>query len=109
VYDFAPFFRDLPLMSVNRTDIENVARLARLALKEDEVAGYVETLGNILEMVGQLDRADTAGVEPMAHPLAGQAQRLRADEVTETDRHSLYQENAPRVEGGYYIVPRVIE
>ncbi len=96
-------------MSVNRSDIENIARLARLSLKEDEVAGYVETLGNILAMVGQLDRADTAGVDPMAHPLAGQTQRLRPDEVTETDRHALYQENAPRVEGGYYIVPRVIE
>ncbi|HNR92599.1 MAG TPA: Asp-tRNA(Asn)/Glu-tRNA(Gln) amidotransferase subunit GatC [Dokdonella sp.] len=96
-------------MSLNRSDIENIARLARLSLKEEEVAGYVQTLGNILEMVGQLDRADTAGVDPMAHPLAGQTQRLRADEVTETDRHALYQENAPRVEGGYYIVPRVIE
>lgn len=96
-------------MSVNRSDIENIARLARLSLEEDEVAGYVETLGNILGMVSQLDRADTAGVEPMAHPLAGQTQRLRADEVTEADRRALYQENAPRVEGGYYIVPRVIE
>ena len=45
----------------------------------------------------------------MAHPLAGLAQRLRADEVTEADRHGLYQQNAPRVEAGLYIVPRVIE
>ena len=96
-------------MSVNRTDIENIARLARLSLREEEVAGYVETLGNILGMVGQLDRADTRGIEPMAHPLAGLTQRLRADEVTETDRHVLYQQNAPRVEAGLYIVPRVIE
>ena len=49
------------------------------------------------------------GIEPMAHPLAGLAQRLRADEVTETDRHALYQQNAPRVESGLYIVPKVIE
>ena len=96
-------------MSVNRTDIENIAHLARLSLREEEVAGYVETLGNILDMVGQLDRAETGGIEPMAHPLAGLAQRLRADEVTEADRHGLYQQNAPRVEAGLYIVPRVIE
>jgi aspartyl-tRNA(Asn)/glutamyl-tRNA(Gln) amidotransferase subunit C len=109
VYDFAPFFREIRLMSVNRTDIENIARLARLSLREEEVAGYVETLGNILGMVSQLDRADTRGIEPMAHPLAGLTQRLRADEVTETDRHVLYQQNAPRVESGLYIVPKVIE
>ncbi|MBV6422778.1 MAG: Glutamyl-tRNA(Gln) amidotransferase subunit C [Steroidobacteraceae bacterium] len=96
-------------MTLKRTDIENVSRLARLALREDEVAGYVETLGNILDMVGQLERADTAGIEPMAHPLAGLSQRLRADEVTETDRHALYQQNAPQVEAGLYIVPKVIE
>ncbi len=96
-------------MTLKRTDIENVARLARLALREDEVAGYVETLGNILDMVGRLERADTGGIEPMAHPLAGLSQRLRADEVTETARHALYQQNAPHVEAGLYIVPKVIE
>ncbi|MGE0581274.1 MAG: Asp-tRNA(Asn)/Glu-tRNA(Gln) amidotransferase subunit GatC [Steroidobacteraceae bacterium] len=96
-------------MSVNRTDIENIAHLARLSLRDEEVAGYVDTLGNILDMVGQLGRADTRGIEPMAHPLAGLAQRLRADEVTESDRHGLFQQNAPRVEAGLYIVPKVIE
>lgn len=96
-------------MSLNRSDVENIAHLARLSLREEEVAGYVETLGSILDMVGQLDRADTGGIEPMAHPLAGLAQRLRADEVTETDAHALYQQNAPQVEAGLYIVPKVIE
>jgi aspartyl-tRNA(Asn)/glutamyl-tRNA(Gln) amidotransferase subunit C len=109
VYDFAPFFREIRPMSVNRTDIENIAHLARLSLREDEVAGYVGTLGSILDLVGQLERAETRDIEPMAHPLAGLAQRLRADEVSETDRHGLYQQNAPRVEAGLYIVPKVIE
>jgi aspartyl-tRNA(Asn)/glutamyl-tRNA(Gln) amidotransferase subunit C len=45
----------------------------------------------------------------MAHPLPGQRQRLRADAVSETDRHELYQRNAPQVEAGLYLVPRVIE
>ena len=45
----------------------------------------------------------------MAHPLPGQRQRLRADVVTETDQHELYQANAPQVEAGLYLVPRVIE
>jgi aspartyl-tRNA(Asn)/glutamyl-tRNA(Gln) amidotransferase subunit C len=45
----------------------------------------------------------------MAHPLPGLAQRLRADEVTETDRRDLYQRNAPAAEAGLYLVPKVIE
>jgi len=45
----------------------------------------------------------------MAHPLVGLHQRLRTDAVTETDRHELYQANAPSVQAGLYVVPRVIE
>jgi aspartyl-tRNA(Asn)/glutamyl-tRNA(Gln) amidotransferase subunit C len=45
----------------------------------------------------------------MAHPLPGLRQRLRADTVTESDQHELYQRNAPQVQAGLYLVPRVIE
>ena len=96
-------------MSLNRRDIENIARLARLALTEQEIPVYVEGLSRIMDLVGELDRADTSQVDPMAHPLPGQRARLRADAVTETDRHQLYQQNAPQVEAGLYLVPRVIE
>jgi aspartyl-tRNA(Asn)/glutamyl-tRNA(Gln) amidotransferase subunit C len=48
-------------------------------------------------------------VEPMAHPLAGQVQRLRADEVSAVDEHEKFQRNASKVEAGLYLVPRVIE
>ena len=96
-------------MSLGRRDIENIAHLARLALTEPEVPVYAESLSRIIELVGQLDRADTASVEPMSHPLPGLSQRLRPDEVTESDRHELYQRNAPQLSGALYLVPRVIE
>jgi len=96
-------------MSLNRRDIDNIALLARLALTEEEIPVYIDGLSRIMGLVGELDRADTSQVEPMAHPLPGQRQRLRADAVTETDRHELYQRNAPQVEAGLYLVPRVIE
>ena len=96
-------------MSLNRADIENIARLARLELTEAEIPVYVESLSRIFAFVGELDRAPTAGIEPMAHPLPGLAQRLRADEVSENDRRALYQQNAPKVEAGLYLVPKVIE
>ena len=96
-------------MSLNRRDIDNIAPLARLALTEQEIPVYVESLSRIMALIGELDRADTSQVEPMAHPLPGQRQRLRADVVTESDQHELYQRNAPQVEAGLYLVPRVIE
>jgi aspartyl-tRNA(Asn)/glutamyl-tRNA(Gln) amidotransferase subunit C len=112
VYDFAPFFLqnlNTVHMSLNRRDIENIAYLARLALTENEIPVYVESLSRIMALVGELERADTAQVEPMAHPLPGQRQRLRADVVTATDQHQLYQSSAPQVQAGLYLVPRVIE
>ena len=96
-------------MSLDRRDIEKIAKLARLALTESEVPAYVDNLSRILALVGQLESADASQVEPMAHPLPGQRQRLRADEVTATDQHELFQRNAPQVEAGLYLVPRVIE
>jgi aspartyl-tRNA(Asn)/glutamyl-tRNA(Gln) amidotransferase subunit C len=96
-------------MTLNRRDIENIAQLARLALTEAEIPVYVQSLSRIMGLIGELDKADTSQIEPMAHPLPGQRQRLRADAVTETDRHQLYQTNAPQVEAGLYLVPRVIE
>jgi len=96
-------------MSLSRQDIEKIAQLARLALDESEIATYVENLSRIFALVGELERADTRQVEPMAHPLPGQRQRLRADAVTSTDQHELYQRNAPQVQAGLYLVPRVIE
>ena len=96
-------------MSLNRQDIDKIALLARLALTESEIPVYVENLSRIMTLVAELERADTSQVEPMAHPLPGQRQRLRADAVSETDQHQLYQRNAPQVEAGLYLVPRVIE
>jgi aspartyl-tRNA(Asn)/glutamyl-tRNA(Gln) amidotransferase subunit C len=96
-------------MALTREQIENIAHLARLELQPAEVPVYQESLSAILDFVGELDRADTASVAPMAHPLPGLSQRLRPDAVTEQDHHELYQENAPQVAASLYLVPKVIE
>lgn len=95
-------------MSVDQSDIEKVALLARLKIDEGDVPQYVGNLSNILDLVAQMDQIDTEGVVPMAHPLDA-AQRLRADEVSESDRRTEFQAVAPQVESGLYLVPRVIE
>ena len=96
-------------MSLTREQIGSIALLARLELKEAEIPVYQQSLSSILDMVSELNRADTKGVEPMAHPLSGLAQRLRPDAVTEQDAHEKYQANASKVEAGLYLVPKVIE
>jgi aspartyl-tRNA(Asn)/glutamyl-tRNA(Gln) amidotransferase subunit C len=97
------------MASLTPKDIANIARLARLSLKTDEQEVYIGSLSRIIDLVGELNRADTAGVEPMSHPLPGLAARLRADVVTEVDQRRLLQQNAPQVEAGLYLVPKVIE
>ncbi len=96
-------------MSLNRDQINSIAHLARLSLTDAEIPVYQESLSRIVELVGQLDAAETSGIEPMAHPLPGLAQRFRPDTVTEADRHELFQRNAPQVEAALYLVPKVIE
>ena len=96
-------------MSLTRTDVEGIARLARLEITEPELPAYAETLSKILSFVEQLNAIDTGAVEPMAHPLEGEVQRLRPDLVTEHDQHAKYQANASQVVAGLYIVPKVIE
>ena len=96
------------LVSLNLEDIQKLGELARLRIEPDAVDDLVGKLTNILVLVDQLKAAETSDVEPMAHPL-DQTQRLRPDEVTETDQHERFQANAPRVERGLYLVPKVIE
>ena len=96
-------------MALTRAAIESIAHLARLELNEAEMPVYQRSLSSILDFVGELERAATTDVTPMAHPLAGLSQRMRADVVTEEDAHERYQRNAPQVAAGLYLVPKVIE
>lgn len=95
-------------MSLTPDQVKTIARLARLAISESEIPRYVDNLSRILDFVAQLDKADTANVTPMAHPL-DMSQRLREDAVTEINQRELFQENAPQVAAGLYLVPKVIE
>lgn len=95
-------------MSLTAADVAKIAHLARLQLTAEEQGRVTDRLNDILHLIDQLQAADTAGVEPMAHPLDA-TQPLRADAVTETDRREAYQAIAPATEAGLYLVPKVIE
>jgi aspartyl-tRNA(Asn)/glutamyl-tRNA(Gln) amidotransferase subunit C len=96
-------------MSLTQNDVTNIARLARLAITDNEMPVYVQSLSSILKFVEQLGSVETGDVVPMAHPLGDQVQRLREDCVTETNQREKLQRNAPAVEAGLYLVPKVIE
>ena len=96
-------------MSLTRQDVEKIAHLARLSISAEELPVYVSSLSSIVNFVDDLSRVQTSDVAPLAHPLDGQHQRLRADVVVESDHREKYQANAPSVAAGLYVVPRVIE
>ena len=95
-------------MSLSHDQVLRLARLARLAVRPEESQTVLESLNRVLGLVDEMRRIDTAGVEPMAHPLDA-VQRLRPDAVAEPDRRELYQSVAPAVAEGLYLVPKVIE
>ena len=95
-------------MALDPREVEKIAHLARLAIREEDVPEYATNLSNILGLVEQMDQVDTADVVPMAHPLA-MPQRLRADVVSEENQRERFQSIAPQVEAGLYLVPKVIE
>lgn len=95
-------------MAIDAAEVKKVARLARLTVDDGAIAATTSTIGNILTLVDRMQSVDTAGVPPMAHPLDA-IQRLRQDEVSETDLREQLQSCAPAVEEGLFLVPRVIE
>ena len=95
-------------MSLSPEEVKRIAHLARLAVDTDELGKLGRELSTILDLVAQMDAAEADDVVPMAHPLE-MAQRLRDDAVTETNRRDAYQANAPAVENGLFLVPKVIE
>lgn len=95
-------------MELDSENILKIAKLAHLAISEDDIPAYAKNLSNILELVEQMNSVDTVGVTPMAHPQDA-SQRLREDIVTETNQRERFQAIAPKTEAGLYLVPQVIE
>jgi aspartyl-tRNA(Asn)/glutamyl-tRNA(Gln) amidotransferase subunit C len=99
-------------MSLSDDQVRRIARLARLEVTPAEVKPVADRLNRILGLIEEMRAVDTAGIEPMAHPLDAQlpeGQRLRPDQVTEKDRRDDYQAVAPATQDGLYLVPKVIE
>jgi len=97
----------LPL-SINKDEIKYLSLLSRMDIDKNEIKDVEEKLSKIIDFVDQLQTISTDNIEPMAHPL-NQSQRLRIDEVTETNDRENIQKNAQQIEKGMYLVPKVID
>ena len=95
-------------MSVTEKEVRHVAKLARLALSEEEIAKMVPELNNILGWVEQLGEVDTSGVEPLTAVIENHL-RLRDDIVNDGDVRDSILKNAPDAQHGFFAVPKVIE
>jgi aspartyl-tRNA(Asn)/glutamyl-tRNA(Gln) amidotransferase subunit C len=99
-------------MALTPKDIERIAHLARLALRADESEQMLVQINGFFDIVEQMRAVDTQGVEPLAHPVAAVQEvtlRLREDRVSDPDQRAANQQNAPALEHGLFLVPRVIE
>lgn len=95
-------------MALNIPDIKRIAHLARIEINDDEAEKTLSKLSGILTLIEEMQAVDTQGIVPMSHS-QDVVQRLRNDQVTAKNQRELFQENAPAVEAGLYLVPKVIE
>lgn len=95
-------------MTLSIDDIKRTAKLAQIETSEQEAQQTLKQLSAIFDLIAQMQQVDTTGVDPMSHA-QDMVQRLREDQVTETDQHQLFQSIAPQVEADLYLVPKVIE
>ena len=95
-------------MSVSPEQVRHIAKLARIAMSDDEIERLVPELNNILGWVEQLSEVDTEGVEPLTAVIPNTL-RLREDKVTDGDCRDDVLANAPVAEHGFFAVPKVIE
>lgn len=95
-------------MKIGIKDVEYVARLARLALSDEEKDEFVVQLNDILTYMGKLNELDTKDVKPTSHVISVM-NVFRSDEVLESLPREPSVGNAPEREKGFYKVPKIIE
>jgi aspartyl-tRNA(Asn)/glutamyl-tRNA(Gln) amidotransferase subunit C len=99
-------------MALTPEDVDRIAHLARLELSSAEQQAMLTQLNGFFDIVEQMGKVDTQGVEPLFTPLSAAMDvhlRLREDAVTEGDQREANQRSAPAVENGLFLVPKVIE
>jgi aspartyl-tRNA(Asn)/glutamyl-tRNA(Gln) amidotransferase subunit C len=95
-------------MSVDAATVRRIARLARIAVADDEIGPLQDELNAILAFVEQLSEVDVTNVEPMTSVIP-MAMKERPDKVTDGGIAGQIVANAPATEDGFFLVPKVVE
>lgn len=95
-------------MKVDDATVRHIARLARIAVSDDEAKALESELTGILQWVEQLDEVDTQGIEPMTC-VTEMSLKMRSDEVTDGGYAETVVRNAPEHSGQFFTVPKVVE
>jgi len=95
-------------MPLKDKDLEQIAYLARINIDKENFPSLKKELESILDLVTKMNSVDTKSIEPMSHPL-NVFQPLRKDKVTEKNDRENLQKNAPSIQAGLFMVPKVIE
>ena len=95
-------------MSVSTEQVRHIAKLARVAMSDEEIERLAPELNNILGWVDQLGEVNTDGIEPLT-AVIDQKLRLRDDVVNEGNIRDDVLANAPEAQHGFFAVPKVIE
>mgnify|MGYP000291652668 CR=1 FL=1 len=95
-------------MALTIPDIKRIAHLARIEINDSEADKTLNKLTGILALIEEMQAVDTTGISPVSHS-QDVVQRLREDVVTASNQRDAFQRNAPAVDHGLYLVPKVIE
>jgi aspartyl-tRNA(Asn)/glutamyl-tRNA(Gln) amidotransferase subunit C len=95
-------------MSVDKTTVAKIARLARINVPDDRLEPLAAELNGILNWIAELDEVNTDNVEPLAS-VTGHALPMRDDVVTDGDRPDDVLSNVPEGASGFFVVPKVVE
>lgn len=93
---------------VTAETVKRIARLSRLHVAESRQVELADELNGILSWIEQLNEVDVEGVEPMTSAVDMEAP-LRTDEITDGNKREAVLKNAPKVDSGFYVVPRSVE
>lgn len=94
-------------MSITKDDVAAMANLARLDLPAETLERFAGQLGQVLGYMATLNELDTSGVEPLYSPVT-RTSALREDAVVHEFEREDMLANAPRTDGRFFIVPKIV-
>ena len=95
-------------MSLDKATVAHIAKLARIAVPEQDLPALANELSGILKWIEQLDSVDTGQVEPLGS-VVNATLRFREDRITDGGQRDAVLANAPVSTQGFFVVPKVVE